>query len=364
MSLLPSDIALLRLGSQHVGGKIDKSPAALVAWMGAMQAQDYGMARLAVGIRVPRTNSTIVQTAIDRGEVIRTHVLRPTWHLASARDISWMLDLTAPHIRRSLKSRHRQLELTPSTIRKCYRVIESSLSGEDHLTREELVQRLRETGIKTHDQRDAHILMMAELDKIICSGPLRRKKNTYRLFAKCVGNPVTMPREESLATLAGRYLKSHGPATIQDFSWWSGLPVKDAKTAIEMVKAGFLSETIGARTYWFVSRRPSRTHADSVYLLPAYDEFIISYRDRSACLALNHHAKAIGVNGMFRPVIVFNGQVVGTWNRTMVKNKAVIATKLFQGAGLRKDREVRHLINETAEKVNAFFTNGQQTGDH
>ncbi|HEX8037948.1 MAG TPA: winged helix DNA-binding domain-containing protein [Chryseosolibacter sp.] len=363
MSLLPADIALLRLDSQQVGGTKYKTPAALVARMGAMQAQDYGMARLAVGIRVPRTNSATVQRAIDRGEVIRTHVLRPTWHLVAARDISWMLDLTAPHIKASLTSRHRQLELTPSTISKGCRAIERSLSREDHLTREELVQRLGEAGIKTHDNRAAHILLMAELDKIICSGPLQGKKNTYRLFANCIRDPAKLTREESLAALAGRYLQSHGPATIQDFTWWSGLPARDAKAGIEMVKTNFLSETIGTRTYWFVSPRPSPTRANSLYFLPAFDEFIISYRDRSAGLALTHHARAIGVNGMFRPVIVFNGQVIGTWKRTMVKNKGVISTQLFPRAGVRKNRDLRNMIGETAEKVNAFFTTGQQPDD-
>ena len=363
MSLLPPDIARLRLDSQHVGGTKCKTPAALVARMGAMQAQYYGMARLAVGVRVRRTNSSIVQTAIDTGEVIRTHVLRPTWHLVAAPDISWMLDLTAPHIKASLKSRHRQLELTPATIRKGYHALEKSLSGEDHLTREGLVQRLGEAGIKTHDQRAAHILLMAELDKIICSGPLHGKQNTYRLFAKCVRDPVMLAREEALATLAGRYLESHGPATIQDFTWWSGLPARDARRALEMVKADFLSETIGSATYWFASSRPAPARAHSLYLLPAFDEFIISYRDRSACLALTHHAKAIGVNGMFYPVIVFDGQVIGTWKRTMVKNKGVIATQLFRGARVPKNSDLRDMMAETAEKVNAFFSTGEQPDD-
>src|SRR5690349_7257548 len=157
----------MRLRCQQVSSHDFKNAQRLVSWMGAMQAQDYNMVRWAVGLRIGDATRTGVQAAIDKAELIRTHVMRPTWHLVSAKDVRWMIDLTAPHIKRSLVSRHKELELTPAVLRKATKTIEQALaSGE--LTRDELVEHLKSNKIVTRDQRLSHMFLWAELEKVIC----------------------------------------------------------------------------------------------------------------------------------------------------------------------------------------------------
>jgi hypothetical protein len=169
--------------------------------------------------------------------------------------------------------------------------------------------------------------MQAELDGIICSGA---GKQTYALLEERVPKPKPLAKEEALGKLAHRYFTSHGPATLPDFVWWSGLAVGDAKHALAMVHTEFISETIYSQTYWF-SPSISIPTSDSaaVCLLPAFDEFIISYKNKNAALPFEHHRKAVSNNGIFWPIIVVNGQVTGTWKRTLKKEKVVIETEFF-----------------------------------
>lgn len=353
------DVSNSRLCNQQVGQTKLKTPKDLVSWMGAMQAQDYAMAKWAVGVRLPGTTNHTIEKAIESGEIIRTHVLRPTWHFVSAADAAWMLELTAPHIKSSLRSRHRQLELTPAIVKKCMKIIEKALSSGGHLTREELVNNLEKSKIATNDQRAAHILLYAELDQIICSGALRGKKNTYALFSQRITRPQRLNREEGLIKLIAQYFKSHGPATQQDLIWWSGLPAADAKKGIELIKKDFHSEKIGAQTYWFKDATPAVSpESGRVYLLPAFDEFIIGYTDRTACLPAKNQPITISNNGIFRPVVVLNGQVIGLWKRATVKNKIVVETRFFAARTASRHKNLRKLISDASEGVGDFFVPG------
>ncbi|MGC1241049.1 MAG: winged helix DNA-binding domain-containing protein [Chryseosolibacter sp.] len=357
MDLTPGDIPTQRLLGQHLSGFRYKKPKELVSWMGAVQAQDYGMAKWALGIRLPAATQSVIQNAIDKGEIIRTHVLRPTWHFVSSEDVGWMLALTAPHIKASMASRRQQLELTPAVMNKSFNVIEKALRAGEHLTREELVSELGKAKINTTDQRAAHLLFYAELDCMICSGAMRGKKNTYALFAHRVKGHKTITREEALSRLLTRYFRSHGPATLQDFIWWSGLPVRDAKKAMEMAGKKFHTETIGTQTFWFQELIPSKQTGTTVHLLPAFDEYIISYKDRSACLPAKNHTDAISNNGIFKPVIVVNGMVIGLWRKSTVKNKVVIETDFFKKP--KGAKELKTAMEEASAKVKAFFHPGQ-----
>lgn len=352
------ELSFLRLSHQQILVQDFAKPAELVSWMGAMQAQDYNMARWAMGIRLPGLSQATLQGSIDRGEVIRTHVMRPTWHLVAAKDASWMLDLTAPHIQRLLTSRLKELELNPAILRKAAKVFEKNLRGNHHLTRDELLHLFEKNKLAAHDQRASHILMWAELEKIICSGAIRGKKNTYALFDERVTLKKKFTCEEGLMNLAMRYFTSHGPATLQDFLNWSGLPVADGRNAIEMIQNDLFFEKIDSQTFWFkdASIRPVR---DSAYLLPAFDEFIIGYKDRSAYLPGKHKSTAIGVNGMFYPVIVVHGQVIGLWKRTVVKNKVKVALNYFRGLKP-ADKDMKKLIADAVEKVVVFFGSEDQ----
>ncbi|GAA4314161.1 winged helix DNA-binding domain-containing protein [Compostibacter hankyongensis] len=325
------DIARMRLYSQQIAETNDKRVMETVYRMGAMQAQDYAMAKWAIGLRLPGATDRTVEEAIAGGTIIRTHVLRPTWHFVAAEDIRWMLALTAPRLKASLAGRHRRLELSPTVIRKSHRILEKALSEGEHLTREALLSRLEKAKIATTDVRGSHLLLSAELEGILCSGATKDKKITYALLAERVPETRALDRDEALAMLAERYFSSHGPATVADFSWWSGLSGTEARKGLDFVQHSFLSEKVGDDTYWFPPEvvAPAKKAKPSVYLLPAFDEYIIGYKDRKAVLPSGHQRRAISNNGIFWPVVVVNGQVTGIWKRTLKKNGVDILPEFF-----------------------------------
>jgi hypothetical protein len=326
-----NEISNFRLTSQKVEKSEFTSPQEIVSWMGAMQAQDYLMAKWAVGIRLLNSTDDTIVNAFNKGEIIRTHLMRPTWHFVSANDVYWMLELTAPQIKPLTKTRDKQLELTEEIFAKSNKVIERALANGVSLTREELTEEFHKVKIKTDNNRLSHLLLRAELDGLVCSGPIKGNKHTHSLLCNRVPNKKMLTRDEALAELAMRYFTSHYPATLRDFVWWSGLSVSDARKALDYVKSNFISETIGTETYWFTNSS-SNTHSDkaTVHLLPAFDEFLISYKDRSASLSFIHNKKTIFDNGIFRPVIVVNDQVIGLWKRTTNKAKVIVDVYCFQ----------------------------------
>jgi hypothetical protein len=347
-----TDISNIRLISQQITTTKFKTVKDIVGWMGAMQAQDYAMVKWAIGTRLPNSTVEIIEKAIDQGEILRTHLLRPTWHFVSADDIYWMLELTAPKIKASLKLRHQGLELTEALIAKSNELIQKALSGGNHLTREELVAIFQKEKIATDENRTSHILMSAELDGIACSGAIKGKKQTYALLSERVPKTKSLTREESLRKIASRYFTSRCPATLKDFVWWSGLSVGDARNALEMVKSNFISEKIGLETYWFTNSFSNpKNDNNSTYLLPAFDEFIITYKDRSASLPSENFKKAVSDNGIFRPIVVLNGQVIGLWKRTIKNDKVIVETNFFQT----QNKSIKNLIEKKAIAFGNFL---------
>ena len=220
------------------------------------------------------------------------------------------------------------------------------------MTREELSDQLNRAEINTYEQRLPHILMDAEIDGIICSGPMNGKKQTYALLAERVTEKRNITTDEALALLAKKYFTSHGPATLADFTWWSGLPVSEARKALELNKSMLYSETIESDTYWFADVPKLLEPApDNVFLLPAFDEFLISYKDRSASIKADHHSKAVSNNGIFRPIIVVNGQISGLWKRTVKKDTVVIELDHF-----RPHNKKEILLIEQAAEAFGYFS--------
>jgi hypothetical protein len=346
------EIANIRLINQQIERPRFKTVKDLVGWMGAMQAQDYGMAKWAIGVRLPDASDRIIETAINNGEIIRTHILRPTWHFVSAEDIYWMLALRAAQIKASLRTRSKQLGLTESIFSKSNTIMEDQLRGGKHLTREELLPELTQAGIPIDENRASHLLVRAELDGLVCSGAIKGRKQTYALLEERVSKTVLPTREEALARLAKKYFSSHGPASLPDFVWWSGLSAKDASHALELVKLDFQSETIESQTYWFPQTQTlPLTGKEVAYLLPAFDEFIISYTDRHAALPMENFSMSVSSNGIFRPIIVVNGQVTGIWKRTIKKDKVLMETTFFQSP----DNSSLLLIEKAARGYGQFL---------
>jgi Winged helix DNA-binding domain len=353
-----SDVSNIRLNSQQIGVAKFNTVKDVVNWMGAMQAQDYAMAKWAIGVRLPNSLDQVISASIDSGDILRTHLLRPTWHFVSNDDIFWILELTAHQIKGSFKSRHIQLGLSEAVLRKSNIVIEKALRGGTHLSREELMVELGKAKIATDLNRASHLFAWAELDGLICSGATKGGKQTYALLEERVPNKTTFTKEEALATLANKYFTSRCPATLKDFKWWSGLSVSDAKHALELVASEFISEKIGSQIYWYAnSDSVPYVNKDAVYLLPAYDEFIISYKDRSASLLVETQNKTVSNNGIFRPVIVVNGQVKGTWNRKVKKDKVVVEAEFFE----KPSKTAKSLIEEATIQYGHFLNTKTET---
>lgn len=336
------DISHLRLLNQQVVASKCTSAKEVVACLGAMQSQDFPMAKWGIGVRLPGSNLKLIDAALDTGEILRTHALRPTWHFVSSDDIYWLLELTAPQIKTAMRSRDKILGLTEDIFSKSNALLENALRDGKHLSREELTALFVQAGIGMNENSAYHLLVRAEIEGIICSGQTRSNKQTYALLSDRVPEKKTLRRDEAIIELALRYFASHGPATMQDFVWWSGLSVTDCRKALDALKSSFISETIGAVTYWF---KPSSMEPgidkDIVHVLPAFDEFIISYKDRSAVLPFSEHHKAVSNNGIFRPVIVHNGQVIGIWKRTIRKDNVFFDTEFFRSVSSSVEARVR-----------------------
>ena len=257
-------------------------PADLVAWLGAVQAQEYPFARWGLALRLPDgTTDAEIERAFDTGRILRTHVMRPTWHFVTPADIGWMLELTAPRVHRAMASYTRRLELDTVTLTRATRVFERTLEGGHYLTRAELGAHLRRAGLAATGIRLALVTLYAELEGVICSGPRRGKEFTYALLSERAPRPRRLRPDEALAELARRYFASHGPATIRDFVWWSGLRTADAKRGLEMIRAR--CEVVNGHTYWTVGRTPAGELRPRIAeLLPIYDEYLVAYRDRVA----------------------------------------------------------------------------------
>ncbi len=346
-----SDIAKIRLQNQHLINSKLKSPKEIVKLMGAMQAQDYSMAKWAVGIRLNGNTEREIVDSLNKGEILRTHLLRPTWHFVSSDDIYWILDLTAPRIKASMKSRHKNLGFTESIIKKSNKIIEKSFKKSKYLTRDEIKEEIEKNKIDTSGNRLSHLLMLAELDGIICSGPDRNNKITYALLQERVPNKIKLKKDEALEKLAKRYFTSHGPASIKDFAWWAGLTLSDSKKAVETNKAELNMKTINSETYYFKDSNINIIeNKKSVHLLPAYDEFLISYANRSAALQDKHYKNTVSSNGIFRPVILIDGQVFGLWKRNSIKDKIIIEFELYKSVS----KIEKSLILKAADNFSSF----------
>jgi hypothetical protein len=322
-----AEIAKIRLASQHIAGAKFNTPRQIARWMIAMQAQDYAMLKWALGVRLPGSTLKSIEQAINAGELLRTHLLRNTWHLASAEDIQWLLALRSPRIKASLNPRLVELELSEAVISKSHSVLEKCLRDGNHSSREELILALEKTDITTTQNRASHLFMLAELEGLICSGADKDGKPTYALLAERAPIRPVFSREEALAKLASGYFSSRGPASLKDFTWWSGLTATEAHLALELVKGSFDTQTIDGLQYWFLERELDPRPV--AHFLPAFDELIISYTNRSAAIPKDYFRQAVYENGIFRPVIVVDGQVVGIWKRTLKKNKVIVETEFF-----------------------------------
>jgi hypothetical protein len=327
------DIARMRLRNTRLTGARHARPEDAVGWMLAVQSQDYPAAKWGLAQRLRNPADSAIERAFSEGRILRTHIMRPTWHFVLPRDLRWLLALTAPRVRQAMSYYDRNLEIDATLLKRAHKVIAKELRDGRHRTRAELTALLAKAGIEAKGQRLYHIIMHAELDALICSGAMRGKQQTYALVDQRAPDALSpLRRDDALAELTQRYFASHGPAQARDLAWWSGLTVKDAQRGIDASGAVLERADVEGRVYWYV-RTSSRAPAikdPTVWLLPNYDEYLIAYRDHAASFGYAPTSSSEWYDVLARHIIVLNGYVAGGWRTASVNNALTIDTKLFR----------------------------------
>jgi Winged helix DNA-binding domain len=350
-----SDIARLRLHNQHIAGATSEKPGDVVAWLGAVQAQDYLGALWAVGLRMRSAVEADVEQALADRTIIRTWPMRGTLHFVAAADVRWMLELLTPRVVANNAQRLlREFGLDESAFARSKDLVARALQGGKRLTRNAVYEVLEAGDVSTASQRGLHILGRLAQDGVICFGAREGKQQTFALLDEWAPKARRMARDEALAEIAKRYFTSHGPATLQDFAWWSGLTAADAAAALEMAKRSLAQETINGQTYWLApSTSAAKDSSSTAYLLPAYDEYTVAYKDRSAVLDMEYAKLPNYGHGIFNPTIVVGGQVVGTWKRALKKDSLAISPSPFAKLNRAETRAVAEAANRYGKFLGA-----------
>ncbi|HKI03764.1 MAG TPA: winged helix DNA-binding domain-containing protein [Thermoanaerobaculia bacterium] len=331
------NIARLRLHNQRIAGTTFETPGEVVRWLGAVQAQDYLGALWAVGLRMRCATEGAVERALAERTILRTWPMRGTLHFVAAADARWMLELMTPRVVASQAARHqREYGLDAAIYSKSRDVLTRALEGGKQLSRNAMYQALEDGHVSAAGQHGIHILWRLAQEGLICFGAREGKQKTFVLLDEWVPGAKRLEREEALAELVRRYFTGHGPATVQDLMWWSGLTAADVAAGLEMAKADLVQEVVDDRIYWFSSEQFDSS-IPAAYLLPAFDEYVVAYKDRGAVLDSSHVKQTYTVNGIFNPIMILDGQVVGTWKRTLKKASVIVTLNPFNP--LKKSQE-------------------------
>jgi hypothetical protein len=351
LTLTHRDLLRRRLNNQRVTGNRLSKPQDVVSWLTAVQAQDYPAAQWALGQRMKSGSGQAVDDALATGDILRTHVMRPTWHFVAPADIRWLLALTGPRVNTICASYYRKFELDDRALAKSRAALISAMEGGHRLTRSAVRAALEKARVvRPGDDplRVIFLLLRAELDAVICSGPRVGRQFTYALLDERAPRGRILQRDEAASELARRFFVSHGPATIKDFMWWSGLTAADARSGHAAITSELIEDMVDGARYW--SPRRPKTNSDppgTAYLLAAYDEGLLPYRDNRTELAV-YAPQLARDNGH---AIVIDGRVVGTWKRGAGSNGITIEARPFETFTKRQ----MNAIGEAAERYARFL---------
>ncbi|MDP9467837.1 MAG: winged helix DNA-binding domain-containing protein [Chloroflexota bacterium] len=325
----PHEIVEHRLHNHHLSGPPLPTPEGVVGWLGAMQAQDYPGAKWSIGARTVGASDAALDGALADGSILRTHMLRPTWHFVLPSDIRWMQHLTAERVHAQMAYYRRSLGLDEALFMTSARLLGAALADGQRLTRPEISALFLGRGIVVDGVRLGHLLMRAELDLVICSGGLKGRQQTYALVDELVPGQDPIPREEALTRLALRYFTSHGPATERDCAWWSGLTVADVRRGIALAGSQLDSTRVADRAYWFApaSFAPAGEPL-TAHLLQGFDEYVIAYSQSRDLLDLAGIISSGGNERLRIHVVILGGQVVARWRRVVERRSVVIDARL------------------------------------
>jgi Winged helix DNA-binding domain len=329
-------VARRRLRNSRLTGTRFQSPDEAVRWHLAMQAQDYGPAKWSIGQRSTGLVDGDLDAALAEGSIVRTHVLRPTWHFVARDDIRWLLALSGPRVQQGNGSRYRDLGLDERTRARGERAIASALEGGNRLTRNELGAVLDDAGIDREGQRLPYFLMHCELEAVICSGGLSGKQHTYALLDEQVPGTVgRFDRDEALAELTRRYLQSHGPATVKDLGWWSGLTMADIRRGMDLLGSEVRSDTVDGVVLWSGAEDVASARDRGAHLIQTYDEVVVGYTEsRFLGDPALERAKAAWTGGSDIPLptggVMLHGRIAGHWRRTLSPTRIDVEVHLYQ----------------------------------
>ena len=347
------DIAQQRLYNQQIAQPRLHTPAEVVGWLGAIQGQDYTGAKWSIGLRLPGSTDAEIEQAIAGQQILRTWLMRGTLHLAAAMDVRWMLELFGQRQIAQSQRRYRELELEEPILKRSSEILVEALAGGKQLTRRQLLPILEANGISNEGQRGIHMLQRASLEGLIVQTVAKgNNDSTFMLLDEALPDAPTLSRDAALAELVYRYFTSRGPATLQDFAWWSGLLMVDVRAGFEAVKDQLVEAVIDGISYWYVPTTvPEPAPSPTAYAPPGFDEYLLGYKVRDVVLDPHHATKVCpGRNGIFFPTIVIDGRVVGTWKRAFKKGQIIITTTPFEALS---DHE-----------IDAFATAMQHFGDY
>lgn len=349
------EITHRRMRHSRVVGRGFASPAAAVAWHGAIQAQDYAGAKWSVGQRVGAAGEGDVDRALTEGTIVRTHVLRPTWHFVARDDIRWILELTAPAVLRKIRRRYEQLDLHPRVLARCSSVIAAALEENGRLPRALLGRLLQGRGIDTSMPRLSFILMHCELDGLICSGGLDGNQQTHALLDQRVPPSPPRDRESAVAELVERYLQSHGPATARDLRWWSSLSAADVDAALGALASKLTREVVDGMTLWSLRPETARGRARGVHLVQAFDELLVGYTESRLAGDPRADAARASWTDPTLPggILLLDGSVAGHWSRTMTTASLRLEVRLYEPG-----TPTAEAVAAAGEALGRFFRRG------
>lgn len=312
--VVENSVGLLRLAALRLVGERCATPAAAAAWLGCAQGQDLPGVLGSIALRTTAGDVDAVRRAFDDGSLVRSWPMRRTLHVTAAADLAWMLPLGTPRPLAEAAARRGQLGLADATVARAGDVAVAALRGGGRLTRGELAARWTDAGLAMPSTHVSHTISCLAMQGVLVFGPMATaKEQAIVLLDEWVPAPTRLDREEALVEWARRFFRSHGPAHRKDFARWTGLPAADVTTAIEGARPD-LVETGGLLHDPATPDRLAAADVPDELLLPGFDEFVLGYADRAHVLA-PEHADAIvpGGNGVFRPSVVRDGRVVGTW---------------------------------------------------
>lgn len=346
-------IADRRMGASRLVGDGFASAAEAVGWHLAMQAQDYAPAKWSVGQRSTRVRDHDLDLALADGSIVRTHVLRPTWHFVAREDIRWLLMLSGPRVQQANRRRYAELGLDGPTIARAGRAIVRALEGGNRLTRDGIAAVLDDAKIDRSGQRLPYVLMNLELEAVIASGGLSGKQQTFALLDERVPVGDPLDRDHALVELTRRYLRSHGPASAKDLSWWSGLTVADVRRAVAELGTEVHSETIDGLTLWSLDGKGAAPPARGVELLQPYDELVVGFSESRFLEDPRAEAARVAWRDRTLPsgVLLFDGRIAGYWSRRVERDTIRIEAHLYEP----KKRGLAPALAAAAEEHGAFF---------